>query len=937
MLTIKNKNYKKDIAKHKKQGDTGEIKQKRIPPAKKVFANKMKSEKKLAITNENTLPHPRLASKVNEKNANKATMKKKKYAKKTNTQPNIFVNKDSFSSTGNQKNNTIHKKIEILKEKPENKSTPQKNRGKTQGKSTHDFSKQKKEKRSFINRFGGFLWSFLCLFFSLIFIMTIVVTFFTYQTFLDWQDALPPLSLELIQEKMQKNSVVIDRHGNPVDDLAEDSYIPIQFEEMPQSLIDGFVAAEDARFFEHQGIDGNRVIKALITNFQNDEISSGGSTITQQLIKLTSLKDKIATNPDYKNSNERKMHEWILAYELEQKMSKADILTAYANVVGYGKNNGVGTAAKRFFNKKISELTPAEATMLAGIPQSSTSNNPYINMKSATDRYQRVVSLLLRHNYITEEEAHSLQNVPLADIVLKNQKDFLNPNQAYFSAIEYELNKIFNIPTDSLQEDIPYYLGYKIYTAMDVEQQNHANYIMDTNEVVPYDEMLQNIPYYAENTISEDLNLQAAFAVVDVKTGEVPAIGAARHFKEHAFNYAVLGYRSPGSSIKPIIDYAPGVEKFNWTVGTVFMDKTTYYTGTKISVENFSGNASNKAVTMQQAIAESLNTVAVQAIQKTGLEYAGTMANNMGISRAGKLLEESELFEAAALGGGLETTPLEMAGAYATFGNNGKFNKPHFIKKIENATGQILYEYNKDLNSQQVMSGKTADVMTQALKYTRYSGTPVGGGRQGVDRSITFAAKTGTSSYGTHERSQYGLSKSAEKDHWIVGYSPEYSIAVWTGFNIENAEFLLRTRGNVNANKKYGSYIMASWMNQFAPKYTDFDFSYETTPFEKVKISSFMATKNKQKHVIKWGIPTLSYPVAMEISEHDRLGPLVFDVTAVKPDNTTIRLSESLSADNPTISYKDKELPEGTIIIIKARLLNSTNENTEFSEAKITI
>ena len=758
--------------------------------------------------------------------------------------------------------------------------------------------KKKKARRKKKSKFGLYLWRFTYVMFTIIFIATIAVTHFAYQYFVDVQNELPPLAIHKIQKRMQENTGVYDVADNFVANLAEESFVAITYDEIPEVLIDAITSAEDGRFLRHKGIDGPRTIQAVVRNLIADDVTGGGSTITQQVIKVTSLKDKIINEGnDYKHSNERKIHEWILAYQLEQEMSKEDILTAYFNTLGYGQYTGVGTAAKRYFNKSVSQLTTPEAILLAGIPQASTSNNPYIDMETAKDRYDVVAGLMHRHGHLSAVELKAVENIPLADLLLTDQQNFTSKNYNYFSAVENELINLFNIPEGEESYYLPYYTGLKIYTEMDTNQQALANEIMDTNNYVDYLEMLAYLGIY-----EDDINLQAAFTVVNPRTGGIPAIGAARRFSEHQNNYAVYGYRSPGSAIKPIIDYAPGMELLGWNEFTPFQDKETFYSGTPTKVSNFGGGPpSNKSVPLQSAVSQSLNTTAVQAIQQVGVPYAGTFAANLGISSARRYLDAGELYESAALGGGIETTTTELAGAYAAFANGGQYNKPHFIRRIENSRGEILYEYKQE--NTQVMSGDTAAKMTNVLKFTRNTGTPASYDRSQVDYAINFGAKTGTSSYGEDQIARNGMSYYAEKDHWIVGYSPEYAIAVWTGFNIENDEVLQKTGGNKNSSKSYGSHIMTAWMNTYAPRYTDFDHYRE--PNTLATMAALPISHDEDAYKISWQRPAVSFPTAMWHETRVELGGVVYDVFATYDGEDEQLLVGGIDGDTTNFDYTD--------------------------------
>lgn len=615
----------------------------------------------------------------------------------------------------------------------------------------------------------------------------------------------------------QPNSMVYDKNQNYVSDLSEDSLITVTYEELPQILIDAFISVEDARFFSHKGIDGPRTINAIVgTYFYNSD--SGGSTITQQLVKNTLLNEKILADPDYKYSEQRKIDEWILAFSLEKEISKEDIFTSYVNnAIDYGRFTGIGTASKRFFNKNVSELTLPEAALLSGIPQLPSENNPFENMETATKRYQTVLSLMKRHGFITQEEYDACISIPLSDLIIKNQDEVLNPNAAYYSGVSEELKQLF---PESEEND--FLKNYNIYTFLEQDKQQLANDIMNTDNYVDWTSAVTEL-YGTTFTEEENLNFQGAFTVIDLETGGIPALGTARNFNKIGVNYATTGFRSPGSSIKPILDYTPAVEKFNWSANHLLNDAPTYYSDGS-QVFNYNNGSYKGNITMKKAIADSTNTTAVQALKSTGIEYASNIAYNMGITQANPSI--NTLYESASLGGGLETTTKEMAAAYGTLATGGIKREGRFIERIENMNGEIIYQYIPETKN--VIKKSTAATLTEALIYSRNYGTPASYDRKQVSQKIEFAAKTGTSSYSIEDRNAYSISSSAEKDHWIVGYSPKYSIASWSGLNVENEETLLRTGGNKNATKHITSYMLASFMNNIEHNSETFNFLKES-------------------------------------------------------------------------------------------------------------
>ena len=760
------------------------------------------------------------------------------------------------------------------------------------------------------------LWTAWCVLFAFIFVGTIAVGAVAVIVYYDTMEELPPLDLEKVKTPL--NSVVIDKMGNEVADYAEEASIVVEnYEDLPQTLIDAFSATEDARFFVHKGIDGPRTVKAVLGTYIFKSGESGGSTITQQLVKQTLLADKIAKDEDYKYTEQRKIDEWILSFLLEKSLTKEEILLSYLNNgVNYLRYTGVGTAAKRYFNKTVSELTLPEAALLAGIPQLPAENNPFYAIDTATERYHTVLSLMESHGFISEEEKDAAINIPLADLVIRNQAAFINQNAAYFTAMEPELRAIFK-DQESDEGTPAYYKNYRIYTELVPEQQAFANQIMETNDYVDWAEG-EYYTYGREYTREEGLNYQGAFTVVDVKTGGIPAVGASRNIRETGYNIAVEGYRSPGSSIKPIVDYTPAVEKFDWGAKHILNDRKTFYSGTSSEVYNYNRGGNAGLITMEYAIADSKNTTAVQAIQLVGLEDAAKIATSMGITKAEPLYHQGLLGEAAALGGGLEVTTKELAAAYATLGNAGKYNLPHTVSKVENiSTGEVIWEYNPETQAQQVVKESTAATMTEALIYSRRQGTMASGARKQVAYGIDFAAKTGTSSYSGEEIANYGVSPYAEKDHWHVGYSPTYSIASWTGLAVEGEEVLRRTGGNANANKGVGSYILASWMNEFGDYGTSFDFLGAANKDAKGSISDFGIYPHNPSSV-SWDMPTLNMPSGLTDEDKASLGDIVFDVEFVINGKA---IPGGAGITSTSLNYPVKYFDSGTIRIT-ARLNN---------------
>lgn len=746
-------------------------------------------------------------------------------------------------------------------------------------------------------------WKIWCTVFVLIFVGTIAVGTFATILLIDVQKDYPTINTEDIVTRQA--SQVYGKNGGFVSTLAEDANINVTIDEVPQSVIDALTATEDARYYRHKGVDGPRTMKAFVDLIVAGGIVSGGSTITQQLVQNTILSDKMAEDEEYRNSKRRKIDEWVLSYRLEKELTKDEIMVSYLNnAINFGRFTGIGTVSKRYFNKNVSELTLPEAALLAGIPQLPGENNPFESIDGATQRYNTVLKLMVKHKYITQEEADEALKIPLADLIERDHMRQLNPNAAYYTAIESELiHDIFKIdPESDMVSSI--YQNYVIHTNLVQEQQILADQIMNTNEYVDWENAGRILYGYGDDVTEDDLlNFQGAFTVVENATGAIPAIGAARQISQHGINIAVDGYRSPGSSIKPIIDYAPYVEKFQVAATSVMNDKPTFYSGGGGQVYNYNHGAHEGFISIEKAIGVSKNTTAVQALQAVGLEYAAEKAGQMGITKAMPLLEEGLLGESAALGGGLETTTKEMAGAYATIANGGIHNTPHTINRVENMKGEVIWEYNKDgIDSERVLTEATAATMMEALIWgvTSNQGTTNGGGRRQLYGDIQIGGKTGTSSYAPEE----GVSSDREKDHWQVSSTPDYSVAAWTGLSVEGSEVLGRTGGNVNGNKHLGSHMIMAWLSEFAEPGGRFSFLGAANQGNAGSIGDFNLSVSDT--TATWTVPGLNLPSGLTEEDKKSIGGVVFDVTVTLSNGKSVSLS---GTKDTSVNFGDKLCP----------------------------
>jgi len=536
-----------------------------------------------------------------------------------------------------------------------------------------------------------------------------------------------------------------DKNGNFLYEYGKEKRTKITYEQVPKVLEHAFIATEDSHFYEHHGIDIKRTAKAILVNLTGNFGSQGGSTITQQVIKNSFLTpEKTLT---------RKVQEWDLAYQLENKYSKHDILMMYLNKIYLGNRSyGVAAAAKNYYGieaDELNKLTLAQAAMLAGLPQSPNNYDPTKpeNREDATKRRNIVLSSMLRDGYITIEQMKEASKVPITEGLVEKNTQQAMPYEAFLDAVVKEVKgklKDVDISTD----------GLSIYTTLDPKAQDYADKMMDTNEVIAY----------------PDSSFQGAFVFLDTKSGEVRAIGSGRNDYKAQFlgnNFAVDLNRQPGSSFKPIFDYGPAIENLKWSTAHLINDQeTSYSTGQPISNWDHQYHG---LLTIRTALEKSYNIPALLTLRDVGLDKSKNFAEQLGIT-----FKNNHVYESYSIGSNT-VSPLAMAGAYSAFGNNGVYNKPHFVQKVVFPNGKVINFADK---SKRVMQDYTAYMVTDMLRSVVSTGTGTTANVSGLD----VAGKTGTTNFDTKTRAKYGYPSTATNDSWFAGYTPQYTMAVWTGY-----------------------------------------------------------------------------------------------------------------------------------------------------------
>lgn len=542
--------------------------------------------------------------------------------------------------------------------------------------------------------------------------------------------------------QMPQSTRIYDDDGKQVDTLfQEENRINVSIDEVPDVMKAAIISIEDKRFYDHNGIDWRRLLGAARSNIKNGWGAEGGSTLTQQVIKRTVL------SPE--KTLKRKVQEAWLALKLEKKYSKDEILELYLNNVYYGHGAyGIKTAAVTYFGEEdLSQLSISQAALLAGLPNSPSATDPFKHPDKAEERRDKVLQSMVDNGFINKEEVAKAKEELVADIILKEEEKQANDNpyNAYVDAVYDQLVKEEKI----VSEEEFFQGGLEIYTHLDSDAQQAT-----------YDLL------HSENIAYPDDDFEAGISLVDTETGAIKAIGGGRNFKAIRYsNYGSNIKHHPGSTIKPILDYGPAIEHLKWSTSHILTDEPYEYSdGTPIN--EWDGKYWG-SVSIRRALEWSRNIPALKAFQAVGADKAQAFAAGVGI-------EIDPIYESAAIGGFDGVSPLQMAAAYAAFGNGGTYNEPSAVKKVVFPNGK---EWEPNVISEKAMEDYTAYMITDMLKTVMASGT----GMQANIEGIPVAGKTGSTNIDQTDREKYGIADGL-RDSWFSGYTTEYSLTVWTGY-----------------------------------------------------------------------------------------------------------------------------------------------------------
>lgn len=551
------------------------------------------------------------------------------------------------------------------------------------------------------------------------------------------------------------SSKIYDNKNNLIANLGAEKRINVTANEIPTDLVNAIIAIEDHRFFNHRGVDIVRIGGSFLHNLHGG--SQGGSTLTQQLIKLTYFSTSASDR-----TLSRKIQEAWLATQLEKKATKQEILTYYVNKVFMANGNyGMQTAAKSYYGKDLKDLSLPQVALLAGMPQAPNQYDPYSHPEAAQQRRNLVLKEMLDMKTISNKQYEAAVNTPVTDGLQS-----LSSSSSYPAYMDNYLKEVI----EQVEEETGYNLlttGMDVYTNVDTEAQKKLWDIYNTDEYVNY----------------PDDELQVASTVIDVNNGKVIAQLGSRHQSSNVSfgtNQAVETNRDWGSTMKPISDYAPALEHEEYTsTAATITDEPYNFPHSSTPFYNWDRSYYG-SITMTYAIQQSRNVPAVKALEKVGLKKAKKFLNGLGIDYPEMVYANAISSNTSDSSNKYGASSEKMAAAYAAFANGGTYYKPSYVNRVVFSDGTT-----KEFDSEgtRAMKATTAYMMTDMMKTVLMSGIGTNAAISGVYQ----AGKTGTSNYSDNELNKLTKNSSYSSivmpDESFVGYTPEYAMAVWTGYS----------------------------------------------------------------------------------------------------------------------------------------------------------
>lgn len=593
-------------------------------------------------------------------------------------------------------------------------------------------NKHKKIKKGTL---GYYILVSITIFAIVMFLGLIAFCFYIYKT-------APEFDANKLYEK--EATLIYDANNNLVATLGTEKREKLSYDELPEVLVDAVVATEDSRFFQHNGFDLPRFVKATLGQVFGNSGAGGASTLTMQVSKNSFT----STEANGIAGIIRKFTDiYMSIFKIEKNYTKQEIIELYVNSPYLGSGAyGVEQASQTYFGKSAKDLSLPEAALIAGLFQAPGAYDPYLNPNDAQARRDQVLNLMVRHGYIDKATADEAKKVSVQSLLVSDSYTVLNDYQGF-------IDTVVQAVIDDTGNN-PYNVPMIIYSTMVASKQDVIN------------------DFYKEklNFKFKDDKIQVGISLIDNKTGAIIAVGAGRNkTKEMTFNYATMTNAHPGSTAKPIFEYGPGIENNKWSTYTPFFDEPTKYTDGGGTIRNWNGKYAGM-LTLRECLAQSKNTCAVQAFQQVDNKVVYDYVTSVGITPESS---NGYIGEAHAIGAFTGVSPVTLGGAYSVFSNGGYYTKPYsYTKIVYRDTGK---EVEQDITRTKVLSAQTAYLITNIL----YAVTPTGAKVSGTN----IATKTGTSSYDDTLLKKYGLTSSTIRDSWVATYSPDYTMTFWYGYD----------------------------------------------------------------------------------------------------------------------------------------------------------
>lgn len=644
-----------------------------------------------------------------------------------------------------------------------------------------------------------------------------------------------------------ESSIVYDKNGKQITKLGVEKRKNVNYNDLPQVLVDAIIATEDSRFMQHNGFDLPRFLKAsagqVVNKITGHGNAGGGSTLTMQVSKnnYTSVESS-----GFEGIVRKFTDIYISIFKLEKNYSKEEIMEFYVNIPYLGNNSyGVEQACQSYFGKSVSDINLSEASLIAGLFQAPASYDPYRHPDYAEERRNTVLYLMQRHGYITKEEAEDAKKISVTSLLRSSNPE--SESNEYQSYIDVVIDEV-----EEKTGNNPYTTGMKIYTNLDTDKQTVLNDLMS-----------------GKTWTWKDDKVQAGVAIVDVNTGALVAVGGGRNRTgARQLNYATDITRQIGSCAKPLFDYGPAFEYNNAGLASQVYDGPHAYSS-GVSIRNVDGSYGG-TMTYKYALAASRNIPALKVFQSVDNSKIKEFVTKLGITP--EIDSNGGLHEAHALGAFTGSNPKSMAAAYAAFANGGYYAEPYTINKVE----YIDSDKTVSLKSKRtrVMSDSTAYMITDALTYAVSGYGNIGGSVRGVQ----LAAKTGTTMFDSEARKKYGYPSSANMDMWVTGYTPEYAVSLWYGYTEAEKGYYLGSEGYSVRGKIFRQIISGISDKSGSKKFT--------VPNSVVKVTV-------EKETSPLMLPSANTPDNMKVTEYFKKGT---QPTEVSPRYNALPNASGLTA-----------------------------------------